>query len=609
MGKDAIVEIPEQQEKKNWVGWAIKRITLIVFDVLAVNGSYFLALLIRFYINGHFREIAQRYLPSFGKFAPIYTVICIVVFAALRLYDSRWNSAGINDLNRVFVANLITAVMHVVATLVFYVRMPISYYILGAITQFLLIAVSRFGYRILIAENATFKTYRMADTNVMIIGVGETAKLVRRQIEHDKDNLSKPVCMFSYVSGESSGMLDGIPVLTNINRLSEYIEKYKIQRVVFADTLIPLSIRKDIKDRCWKEKVEVQDYSGYLRSDDGGISFQRLMEYYNGKVMVENGGIREQYDDAEAALDDVPEKSNVKSISIKDNQLLVELFNSDVKPLTLFYITNNPEVALIAERCGVDRIWIDLETLGKEDRQRNMNTVKSNHTIADISTIKPLLTKAEMLVRINPWNSGSIEEIDAVINAGADMIMLPYWKTVDEVDSFLEAVNHRCKTTLLLETKEAVDCVDDVLLRDFDEIHVGLNDLSLSYGLTFMFELLSDGTVEQLCEKFKKAGIPYGFGGIAKLGSGLLPADKIIMEHYRLGSTRAILSRSFCDWEKIDDIDEINSVFTSNMEILKDYEMSMANVSQNEYVKNKYEVKKSVDNVVAQIMRARNNEE
>ena len=69
------------------------------------------------------------------------------------------------------------------------------------------------------------------------------------------------------------------------------------------------------------------------------------------------------------------------------------------------------------------------------------------------------------------------------------------------------------KQHLLLETKEAVECVDEVLeMGGFDEIHIGLNDLHLSYGMTFMFELLADGTVEMLCRKFREKGLPYGFG-------------------------------------------------------------------------------------------------
>lgn len=280
----------------------------------------------------------------------------------------------------------------------------------------------------------------------------------------------------------------------------------------------------------------------------------------------------------------------------------MEINNNNGNNLILFYITNRPEVALIAEKYGVDRIWIDLEVLGKETRQRNMDTVKSHHEVSDISTIKPLLSKSDLMARINPWYEGSFDEVEAVIAAGTDIIMLPYWKTAEEVRKFVNAVDGRCRTSLLLETKEAVECVDTVLSQGgFDEIHIGLNDLHLSYGMTFMFELLADGTVERLCNKFKAAGIPYGFGGIAKLGTGLLPAEKIIMEHYRLGSSRAILSRTFCDNMKIDSIDEIDRVFRENMKDLRAYEDSLHNLSEADYISNKMEIVDAVRDIVASI--------
>lgn len=267
--------------------------------------------------------------------------------------------------------------------------------------------------------------------------------------------------------------------------------------------------------------------------------------------------------------------------------------------LNLMYITNNPEVALIAQKYGVDRIWVDLEVLGKEERQKGMNTVKSQHTIDDVKKIRPLLTESELLVRINPWNENSIQEIDNVIAAGADILMLPMWKTVAEVSNFVEAVNGRCKTTLLLETKEAVGCLDEVLANAvIDEIHIGLNDLHLSYELTFMFELLSNGMVEKLCKKISEAGLPYGFGGIARLGAGELPAEKIIMEHYRLGSTRAILSRNFCNTDLIVELDKIEKMFCENMKILRDYESYASSVDSSVYLENQNAVAMAVDMIV-----------
>lgn len=265
--------------------------------------------------------------------------------------------------------------------------------------------------------------------------------------------------------------------------------------------------------------------------------------------------------------------------------------------LKLMYITNRPDVALVAEKYGVDRIWIDLETLGKEERQKNMNTVKSKHTIEDIKTIKPLLTKSEILVRVNSWNEKSIQEIEDVVTAGADIIMLPMWKSIAEVIQFLSVVNGRCKTTLLLETKEAVECLDEVLLYGgMDEIYIGLNDLHLSYGMTFMFELLADSTVERLTRMIKAKGLPYGFGGIAKLGFGDLPAENVIMEHYRLGSTRAILSRSFCNTDVVTEINEVEKIFAENMKQLRDYEEWVSKVS--DFAKNQKEVIEMVNKIV-----------
>lgn len=268
-------------------------------------------------------------------------------------------------------------------------------------------------------------------------------------------------------------------------------------------------------------------------------------------------------------------------------------------PLSLMYITNSPDVAVIAEKYGVDRIWIDLETLGKQERQGGMDTVKSHHTIGDIKIIKPVLTTSQLLVRVNPINVGSAEEIEAVIEAGADIIMLPMWKSHEDVKCFLNMVHGRVDTTLLLETREAVECLDQVLeYGGFDEIHIGLNDLHLSYRQKFMFELLADGTVESLCKKIKAYNIPYGFGGIARLGMGMLPAERVIMEHYRLESTRAILSRSFCNYEKCASPGEVENIFKVEMKKLRDFEATMKNATNDEYLVNQERVKEAVNEII-----------
>ena len=247
--------------------------------------------------------------------------------------------------------------------------------------------------------------------------------------------------------------------------------------------------------------------------------------------------------------------------------------------LKLMYITNRTEIAQIAEAAGVDRIFVDMEIIGKSDRQGGMDTVQSSHTFTDIKNIRKSIDKAELLVRCNPIHEDvtgyldTKDEIDQIIDNGADIVMLPYFKTKEEVEYFIDCVNKRAKTMLLFETPEAVSIVDEILsIEGIDEVFIGLNDLSLGYKKKFMFELLVDGTVEDLCYKFKKRDLPYGFGGIASIGKGMLPSEKIIKEHYRLGSTCAILSRSFCNVDKIKNIGKISSIFINGIEEIRSLE-------------------------------------
>lgn len=236
--------------------------------------------------------------------------------------------------------------------------------------------------------------------------------------------------------------------------------------------------------------------------------------------------------------------------------------------LNLMYITKRPEIARIAEKAGVDWIFVDMEFIGKDARQGGLDTVQNHHTVEDVRNVKAAVKKAKVLVRVNPIHEtmadypSSEDEINATIEAGADIVMLPFFRTIAEVEQFLQIVGGRAKTCLLVETPEAALLLDDILnVEGIDMIHLGLNDLHLALGMKFMFELLSDGTVDRLAAKIKAKGIPFGFGGVATLTGGAMPGSMVIKEHYRLGSSMVIVSRSFCNTDKITDLEEVWHIF------------------------------------------------
>ena len=131
--------------------------------------------------------------------------------------------------------------------------------------------------------------------------------------------------------------------------------------------------------------------------------------------------------------------------------------------LKLMYITNSPEVASIADGAGVDRIFIDLEQYGKEKRQKNWDSVKSKHSISDIPKVKAAVKNAQIFVRTDPIFDGFSDELEGVLACEPDVVMLPYFKTVREVETFIKAVDGRATTSLLLETREAAEQIDDII--------------------------------------------------------------------------------------------------------------------------------------------------
>ena len=206
----------------------------------------------------------------------------------------------------------------------------------------------------------------------------------------------------------------------------------------------------------------------------------------------------------------------------------------------------DPQAAIEAQNAGVDRIFYDLEWIGKAERQHGRNTVKSNNNIDNIPAVRKVLNKSELLVRTNPIHAYSKEEVEKAIAYGADVLMLPMVMDHHDVEQYVEMVAGRAKVCIMIETAAAMARLDKILaVPGVDELFIGLNDLHISMFLTFMFELLSDGLVEYIAQKCNKVGMPFGFGGIARIGEGDLPSDNILGEHVRLGSTSVILSRTF----------------------------------------------------------------
>ncbi|MBC5768386.1 aldolase/citrate lyase family protein [Ramlibacter albus] len=214
--------------------------------------------------------------------------------------------------------------------------------------------------------------------------------------------------------------------------------------------------------------------------------------------------------------------------------------------LDLLQITNDPAFARRCDALDGMRLFVDLERLGKAERQAGRNTFISAHELGDVARIRDVAKRSKLMVRVNPLNQGSAEEVDAVLAHGPDLLMLPMFTSAQELREFARIVGGRVPIVPLLENAGALASLDEwVSTPGLYEVYVGLNDLHLSLGCRFMFEPLAQGVVDRVADAARAAGLRFGFGGIARLDEGLLPGRDVLAEHLRLGSGAVILSRTF----------------------------------------------------------------
>lgn len=267
--------------------------------------------------------------------------------------------------------------------------------------------------------------------------------------------------------------------------------------------------------------------------------------------------------------------------------------------MRLMMIVNQPDIARHIVQCGVDRIFVDLEYLGKKERQGHIDTWVSRHTPEDIARMREAIGDSELLVRLNPWHAGSAAEIDDAIARGANILMLPMYRSLAELEAFCRSVGERVPVIPLVETAEAMELLpQSARVPGVSELFIGLNDLHLSLGLRFMFEPLTNGILDRAAEQLHATGIPYGFGGLARVGEGQLPAEKIIGEHVRLGSTAAILSRTFHRQAK--DLAALNAEMDFAVEVrrLRDAFSHYQTASEAALATNHAEVARIIDGIV-----------
>ena len=329
----------KQLEKKRIEHWQVISLYLLIYDIIAVNLAYLLALWFRF--DCRFSLIPEVYLKAWIQFAPFYTVLCLAVFTVLKLYRSLWRFAGYSELLRVTVATVLTGFLHYVGITLFFEAMPISYILFGMIIQFCLIIGIRFSYRFVLLERSRREKSEKKNQgkNILLIGAGDAGRLILRDVQRTEFDVGKVQCIIDDNPNKWGRYIENISIVGGRDEIMASVEKYQIQQILIAIPSAKAEEKRDILNICKETGCELKILPGIYQLVNGDVMLSKMKE-----VAVEDLLGREPI---QVNLDEIFEHLKGKTILVTGgggsigSELCRQIAGHHPKQLILFEIYEN----------------------------------------------------------------------------------------------------------------------------------------------------------------------------------------------------------------------------------------------------------------------------
>ncbi len=249
----------------------------MLYDLIAVHFSYFLALWVRF--DCVYSRIPDTYLIWFIRFITPYSLVCVAIFFFFRMYKSIWRYASYSELMHTFAGSFTVSLLHTILITALCGRMPASYYLWGAILQFVMLLLPRFLHRVLLLEKASLAQRKNeAKDKVIIIGAGSAGRMILRDIRNTSELNDTVVCFIDDDRNKWGRTIDGVTVIGGRDDILSAVEKYKADKIYLAIPSAPLEDKKDILNICNETDCELKQLPGMYQFMTGNISVRAMRD-------------------------------------------------------------------------------------------------------------------------------------------------------------------------------------------------------------------------------------------------------------------------------------------------------------------------------------------
>lgn len=254
---------------------AVRRASLIVYDILAVVISSYMPLLMRF----EFRigEIPQQYVDNMQWFLPFGIVFTLLIFYLFRLYHSLWAYAGVTEMQNMAAACAVSALVQCVGLHYTGHYVPRSYYFIFLLLLFALTLLSRFSYRFLREAKHRMNNSKNA-TSVMIIGAGDAGNVIIKEIIGSHYSTMSIKCVIDDDKNKWGRYVQGIKVVGGRDKIIESAKEYDIDEIIIALPSVPKYIIRDLINICKETDCKLRTLPGMYQLVNGEVNVSKIRD-------------------------------------------------------------------------------------------------------------------------------------------------------------------------------------------------------------------------------------------------------------------------------------------------------------------------------------------
>ena len=260
--------------RKDRIQLLVRRIFLVITDIILINGSVFLSLIMRFEIN--IASVPEEYIQKYIVNVIPFTIVTLIIFWCFRMYHSLWQYASIAELYKIVEACVVAELAHLCVTSFMGWMLPRSCYFTSGVFLIVAMSASRFMYRLL---RQLINEYRHTSEQVkiMIIGAGEATSVLMREISNSRylDN-SRVVCIIDDDLGKVGKYIRGVKIVGTRDHIKEYARYYDIDEIIFAIPSASTKDKREILNICKETSCNLKILPGVYQMVDGEINIKDL---------------------------------------------------------------------------------------------------------------------------------------------------------------------------------------------------------------------------------------------------------------------------------------------------------------------------------------------